>query len=182
MSKVRASPLNIGMPKRGSIAFPTSSQSWSTRKWMSSWQALCNVEGTLSTRGKTQQCHFNRREKSFLDPSLDPSHSLRMTGLGPSPWRPLRPFGVAAMWMSSHEHTSPLFSSASLCSPTKERLAAMRGTAPGRHTDLKCAPLKAQSPGISVSRIEPSGVFSPGSQRRRVVPWGDVSSWVKGAE
>jgi hypothetical protein len=61
------------------------------------------------------------------------------------------------MWMSSHEHTSPLFSSGSLCSPTKERLAAMRGTAPGRHTDLKCAPL--QSPGISVSRIEPSGVF-----------------------
>jgi len=32
------------------------------------------------------RCHFDRREKSFLDPS----HSLGMTGLGPSPWRPLR--------------------------------------------------------------------------------------------
>jgi hypothetical protein len=28
-------------------------------------------------------CHFDRREKSFLDPS----HSLGMTALGPSPWR-----------------------------------------------------------------------------------------------
>src|SRR5262245_9038254 len=51
------------------------------------------------------------------------------------------PFDMAAMWMSSHEHTTPLFSSVSLCSPTKERLAAIRGTAPGHHTDLKCAPL-----------------------------------------
>ena len=31
-------------------------------------------------------CHFDRREKSFLDPS----HSLGMTALGPSPWRALR--------------------------------------------------------------------------------------------
>src|SRR2546428_1157122 len=44
-------------------------------------------------------------------------------------------------------------------SPTKERLAAMRGTAYGRHTYLKCALSKAPSPGISVSRVEPSGVF-----------------------
>jgi hypothetical protein len=29
------------------------------------------------------RCHFDRREKSFLDPS----HSLGMTGLGPSPLR-----------------------------------------------------------------------------------------------
>src|SRR5262249_11711908 len=46
----------------------------------------------------------------------------------------------AAMWMSSHRHTSPLFFDL-FNVPTKERLAAMRGTAPGRHTDLKCVPL-----------------------------------------
>jgi hypothetical protein len=56
-----------------------------------------------------------------------------------------------------------------------------------RHTAVtltRNAPLfRAQSPGISVSRVEPSEVFfSPGSVYRRVVPWGDVSSWVKGAE
>jgi hypothetical protein len=34
------------------------------------------------TLSKTR-CHFDRREKSFLDPS----HSLGMTGLGPSPLR-----------------------------------------------------------------------------------------------
>ncbi len=35
----------------------------------------------------------------------------------------------------------------------------MRGTAHGRHTDSQCALSKAPSPGISVSRVEPSGVF-----------------------
>src|SRR5262245_12491352 len=91
-------------------------------------------------------------------------------------------FDSAAMWMSSHEHTSPLFSSASLCSPTKERLAAMRGTAPGRHTDLKCAPLRHKAPGSLSQGSNRQEFSSPGSQSRRVVPWGDVSSWVKGAE
>src|SRR3989304_2288684 len=32
---------------------------------------------------KKETCHFDRREKSFLDPS----RSLGMTGLGPLPWR-----------------------------------------------------------------------------------------------
>src|SRR4030067_1907838 len=41
---------------------------------------------------------------------------------------------------------------------------------------------KAPGPGLSVSAIEPSGFFSPGSACRRVVPWGTVSSWVKGVE
>jgi hypothetical protein len=40
---------------------------------------------TPSTQRKTR-CHFDQREKSFLDPS----HSLGMTGLGPPPSRPLR--------------------------------------------------------------------------------------------
>ncbi|MGZ9219797.1 MAG: hypothetical protein ACXW5W_22510, partial [Candidatus Binatia bacterium] len=45
---------------------------------------------TKSTKGaKEERCHFERREKSFLDLS----HSLRMTGLWPvtsRPWRPWR--------------------------------------------------------------------------------------------
>jgi hypothetical protein len=40
---------------------------------------LSKVEGTLSAQRKTF-CHFDRREKSFLDPS----QTLGMTGLGPS--------------------------------------------------------------------------------------------------
>src|SRR3990172_11164963 len=40
---------------------------------------------TLSSQRKIL-CHFDLREKSFLDPW----HPLRMTALGPSPWRPLR--------------------------------------------------------------------------------------------
>jgi len=40
---------------------------------------------TPSTQRKIL-CHFDRREKSFLDFS----HPLGMTALGPSPWRPLR--------------------------------------------------------------------------------------------
>jgi hypothetical protein len=57
------------------------------------------------TRAKAQStprkipCHFDRREKSFLDPS----HSLGMTGLGPSPLRPWRPFDIAQdMLCASH--------------------------------------------------------------------------------
>ena len=54
---------------------------------------LSDAEGTPSTQRKTR-CHFDPfgqaqgrlREKSFLDPS----HPLGMTGLGLSPWRPLR--------------------------------------------------------------------------------------------
>ena len=43
---------------------------------------LSKVEGTPSTQRK-ECCHFDQREKSFLDSS----HSLGMTGLGPSPSR-----------------------------------------------------------------------------------------------
>src|SRR5215467_3006842 len=88
----------------------------------------------------------------------------------------------AAMWMSSHKHTSPLFFFDSLSLPTKERLAAMRGTAPGRHTDLECAPLRHKAPGSLSHGSNRQEFSSPGSPSRRVVPWGDVSSWVKGAE
>jgi hypothetical protein len=58
----------------------------------------------------------------------------------------------------------------------------MRGTAPGRHTDLKCAPLRHKAPGSLSQGSNRQEFFSPGSVNRRVIPWGDVSSWVKGAE
>src|SRR5687768_14516954 len=51
----------------------------------------------------------------------------------------LEPFGRAAMWMSSRYTAMLLFFP--FFFPAQERLAAMRGTAPGRHTDFKCAPL-----------------------------------------
>src|SRR5207344_647012 len=64
----------------------------------------------------------------------------------------------AAMWMSTQQPANALDSLMSFSSlPTQERLAAIRGTAHSRHTDLRCAPLKALCPGISVSRVEPSG-------------------------
>jgi hypothetical protein len=59
----------------------------------------------------------------------------------------------------------------------------MRGTAQGRHTYSECAPsLRHKAPGSLSQAPNRQEFFSPGSASRRVVPWGDVSSWVKGAE
>ena len=44
-----------------------------------------------SRRQVRNRCHFDQREKSLLDPS----HSLGMTGLGPSP---LRPWGLCGRY------------------------------------------------------------------------------------
>jgi hypothetical protein len=73
-----------------------------------------------------------------------------------------RPFDFAAMWMSSPLHTRPLFffflHDSFTSRPKRDLLLCV-----ARHravTLTRNAPLsKAQSPGISVSRIEPSGVF-----------------------
>ncbi len=67
---------------------------------------------------------------------------------------------------------------------TKERLAAMRGTAQDRHTALGCAPLsgRTDAPGSLSQGPNRQEVFAPGSACRRGVPWGRVSSWVKGVE
>ena len=52
-------------------------------------------------RGQVRiRCHFDRREKSLFRARreiffLAPSHPLGMTGIGPSPLRPWRPFDVA---------------------------------------------------------------------------------------
>src|SRR5215510_7304129 len=65
---------------------------------------------------------------------------------------------VPAMWMSSPLHTRPLFFFLSTSRPKRDCLLFV-----ARHravTLTRNAPLsKAQSPGISVSSVEPSGVF-----------------------
>ena len=60
----------------------------------------------------------------------------------------------------------------------------MRGTAHGRHTALVCAPLSGTRPrALCLSDRTIRKAYScPASACRRVVPWGVVSSWVKGAE
>jgi hypothetical protein len=87
--------------------------------------------------------------------------------------------------VKSQTHESSFFlsaASASVCFPPKERLAAMRGTAPGRHTDLQCAPLRHKAPGSLSQGSNRQEFSSPRTACRRVVPWGNVSSWVKGAD
>src|SRR5262245_27724889 len=66
----------------------------------------------------------------------------------------------AAMWMSSHKHTSPLFSYDSFSSRPKRDLLPYVARHTSRHTFLQCALSKAQGPGLSVSNREPSGVVS----------------------
>ena len=50
-------------------------------------------------------CHFDRREKSFLDPS----HSLGMTGLAPSPWRLCAFAGVVSLSDSEIQNSTRNF-------------------------------------------------------------------------
>src|SRR5262249_34262339 len=74
----------------------------------------------------------------------------------------VEPFDRTAMWMSSPLHTRPLFSfflhDFSTSRPKRDLLLCV-----ARHTAVtltRNAPLfRAQGPGISVSRVEPSGVF-----------------------
>ena len=74
----------------------------------------------------------------------------------------IEPFDRTAMWMSSPLHTRPLFSfflhDFPTSRPKRDLLLCV-----ARHTAVtltRNAPLfRAQSPGISVSRVEPSGVF-----------------------
>jgi len=64
------------------------------------------------------------------------------------------------MWMSSHKQSSPLFLNDSFSSRPKRDLLRCVARHTGRHTSLQCALSKAQSPGLSVSHREPSGVVS----------------------
>jgi len=75
---------------------------------------LSRVEGTPSTQRKNL-CHFDRREKSLFRAKgeiffSDPSHSLGMMGLGPSPWRPLRLRSGHALRLCAKRSVSNIFS------------------------------------------------------------------------
>src|SRR6266852_5141680 len=71
------SPLDSYIPKSENLSLTFNAANRGDKK-------RCRAK-TPSTQRKTL-CHFDQREKSFLDLS----HSLGMTALGPSPWRPLR--------------------------------------------------------------------------------------------
>jgi hypothetical protein len=92
------------------------------------------------------------------------------------------PFDKTAMWMSSHKHTSPLFSLTFLRPDQRETCCyAWHGTRPSHLLEMRPS-LRHKAPGSLSQGSNRQEFFSPGSPRRRVVPWGDVSSWVKGAE
>ena len=58
---------------------------------------------------------------------------------------------------------------------------AWHGTRPSHLLGMRPS-LGHKAPGSLSQGSNRQEFFSPGSPRRRVVPWGDVSSWVKGAE
>ena len=60
---------------------------------------------SISRKGaKHARCHFDRREKSFSDPS----HSLGMTDRAPSPLRACRPFGYAQDMLGGRKSEAPV--------------------------------------------------------------------------
>ena len=58
---------------------------------------------------------------------------------------------------------------------------AWHGTRPSHLLGMRPS-LRHKAPGSLSQGSNRQEFFSPGSPSRRVVPWGDVSSWVKGAE
>src|SRR5262249_35201391 len=58
---------------------------------------------------------------------------------------------------------------------------AWHGTRPSHLLGMRPS-LRHKAPGSLSQASNRQEFFSPGSACRRVVPWGDVSSWVKGAE
>ena len=89
----------------------------------------------------------------------------------------------AAMWMSSHKHTGALFLMTLLLPDQREtRCYTWHGLRPSHLFTMRPS-LRHKALG-SLSQIanRQELLVSPGSAQRRVVPWGDVSSWVKGTE
>jgi len=68
------------------------------KKIYSAEHAKLAKKDSLSFR-PIRQAQDRLREKSFLDPS----HSLAMTGLGPSPWRSLREIQTFPLFSSSEK-------------------------------------------------------------------------------
>ena len=58
---------------------------------------------------------------------------------------------------------------------------AWYGTGPSHLLEMRPS-LRHKAPGSLSQGSNHQEFLSPGSRSRRVVPWGDVSSWVKGAE
>src|SRR5207249_6259600 len=58
---------------------------------------------------------------------------------------------------------------------------AWHGTGPSHLLEMRPS-LRHKAPGSLSQGSNHQEFLSPGSRSRRVVPWGDVSSWVKGAE
>jgi hypothetical protein len=89
------------------------------------------------------------------------------------------------MWMSSPLHTRPLFSFflMTFLLPDQRETAcySWHGTRPSHLLGMRPS-LGHKAPGSLSQASNRQEFFSPGSGSRRVVPWGDVSSWVKGAE
>src|SRR5262245_42202998 len=92
---------------------------------------------------------------------------------------------LAAMWMSSPLHTRPLFlfSFMTFLLPDQRETCcyAWHGTRPSHLLAMRPS-LGHKAPGSLSQGSNRQEFFSPGSVNRRVAPWGDVSSWVKGAE
>ena len=91
----------------------------------------------------------------------------------------------AAMWMSSPLHTRPLFSfflhDFSTSRPKRDLLLFVARPRPSHLLGMRPS-LGHKAPGSLSLAPNRQELLSPGSASRRVVPWGDVSSWVKGAE
>ena len=77
-------------------------------------------------------------------------------------------------------HRDALSSCFLLSRPRETCCYTWHGTRPSHW--LKMRPLRHKAPGSLSQGSNRQEFCSPGSPSRRVVPWGDVSSWVKGAE
>jgi hypothetical protein len=82
------------------------------------------------------------------------------------------------------EHTNALFSYDSFTFPDQRETCcySWHGARPSHSLEMRPS-LRHKAPGsLSHPTNRQESLTSPGSAGRRVVPWGDVSSWVKGAE
>ena len=90
---------------------------------------------------------------------------------------------LAAMWMSSRRtHESSYFLMTVLLPDQRETCChSWHGIMPSHCFGMRPS-LRHNAPGSLSLAPNRQEFLSPGSASRRVVPWGTVSSWVKGAE
>ena len=108
-----------------------------------------------------------------------------IAGRTPATDADVEPIRLAAMWMSSPLHTRPLFSfflhDFPTSRPKRDLLLFVARPRPSHLLGMRPS-LGHNAPGSLSLAPNRQELLSPGSASRRVVPWGDVSSWVKGAE